>query len=111
MQTWAIAYLVLYYSGRPAAAVGYTAVFAAILSFLMSPAAPASLLVFLQSSVMVNIAAARVSNVTIFLKQIPTLNLCIERNFILYPMSQQNLILIKMTSHTNIKLNIVLKTI
>ena len=67
MQTWAIAYLVLHYGGQPGAAVGYSAVFAVILSFLMSPAAPASLLVFLQSSVMVNIGAARVSNITIFL--------------------------------------------
>ena len=61
IQTWIIAYLVLYYGGQTATALGYSAVVAAGLSFLMSPAAPLKLLVFLQSSVMLNIAAARVS--------------------------------------------------
>lgn len=66
VQTWVIAYLVLYYGGQTAAALAYSAAVVVILGFLTSSLAPASLLVFLQSTVVFNVAAARVSGYFLF---------------------------------------------
>ncbi len=65
-QTWLIAFLVCHFSGRATLGVAYTGAVAAGLTFLMSPLAPRQLLVFLQSTVMVNVAAARVSRASLY---------------------------------------------
>ncbi len=56
-----IAYLVLHYGGQTSTGMLYSAVLAGALAFLLSPAAPRDLLWLMQSSVMVNVAVARVS--------------------------------------------------
>ena len=61
IQTVIMAALVLYYSGRAGAAAAYCAVYAVILGFLMTPAAPERVIAFLYATNMPNIALARVS--------------------------------------------------
>ena len=56
-----IAYLVLHYGGQTSTGMLYSAAIAGALAFLLSPAAPPDLLWLMQSSVMVNVAVARVS--------------------------------------------------
>lgn len=59
IQTWIVAVLVLWYTGRQAIVAIYSAILALILAFLLSPAASAGLLWFLQSSNIANIIIAR----------------------------------------------------
>jgi len=62
LQTWAIAVLVIFYSGRHLVAVLYTATFLVVLTFLLSPLAPHTLLWVLQACVVPNIFLGRVSH-------------------------------------------------
>jgi mannose-P-dolichol utilization defect 1 len=68
LQTAAIACLVLSYSRGTANALGYVAIYAAILAYLMSPAAPMTLLWGLQASVMPLIVIARVGDYALHYK-------------------------------------------
>jgi len=60
LQTLVIAVLIVYYTYGPRASAAYMAIYVAILSYLLSPAAPLSLLWMLQLSVMPLIAISRV---------------------------------------------------
>lgn|SRR6218665_320551 len=62
IQTAIIAFLVLTYTRGTASGALYTAVYAAILSFLLSPMAPMMLLWALQTSVILLVVTARVSD-------------------------------------------------
>lgn len=62
VQTVIIAFLVLTYTRGATVGVIYTAVYAAILAYLLSPMAPMSLLWALQASVMFLVVMARVSH-------------------------------------------------
>ncbi|ELU12384.1 hypothetical protein CAPTEDRAFT_162655 [Capitella teleta] len=59
LQTAAIAFLVLFYGGRPAAALAYTAALAASVAVLMSPVAPEQVLWAMQASVLLTVICAR----------------------------------------------------
>ena len=60
LQTLVIGILILYYTRGSRASAVYAAVYIGMLSYLMSPAAPLSLVWTMQLSVMPLIAAARV---------------------------------------------------
>jgi len=61
LQTLVIANLILYYNVGARASAAYTAIYAGLLSYLLSAAAPMSLVWALQMSVIPLIAIARVS--------------------------------------------------
>ena len=65
VQTWLIAYLVLYYGGNQRGGLVFSAVYGLVVFFLLSPFAPPSLLWFLQASIMPNLVVARVSRIPV----------------------------------------------
>jgi mannose-P-dolichol utilization defect protein 1 len=71
LQTAAIAYLVLTYSRGTSTAVIFIAAYAAVLAYLLSPAAPMDLLWGLQAAVVPLIVVARVGAYTVFLGKGP----------------------------------------
>ena len=62
LQTLVIAVLILYYSRGPLASTVYTAVYVGLLSYLLSPVVPMSLVWTMQMSVMPLLASSRVGN-------------------------------------------------